>query len=97
MSPLLLKLERAAANSIAAREHRIRMENDLVSARNNEECRQHELQEALKQFLVSSKVPSHVDRQLHNPESQQYEAARRAPLASDTASAILRTFDGVRD
>lgn len=97
MSPLMLKLERAVANSINAREHRMRLENELATARNTEECRQHELAEALKQFRTSVGMPDPINEQLRNIQPQQYEDARRTPLAPDTTSAILRTFDGLRD
>jgi alcohol dehydrogenase class IV len=97
MSPLMLKLERAVANSINAREHRMRLENELATACNTEECRQHELVEALKQFRTSVGMPGPINDQLRNIQSQQYEDARRTPLAPDTTPTILRSFDGVRD
>jgi hypothetical protein len=97
MSPLLLKLERAVANSISAREHRIRLENELASARNNEECRQHELQEALKQFRVSTANDTDPNNRMHNTPAAEFQAASGTSLTPDAAQALLRKFNGIRD
>jgi len=92
----IAKLERCVTYSMAAREHRVRLENELASARHIEESWQHNLAAALERFRSAVNLTPIRD-QLCDALPQQPEASKRAPLSPDTASAILRTFDGVRD
>jgi len=90
------KLERAAQLLIDRQDIRRRAQAALVAAQHDEAQAGHELREALNALKSNHDViVSNTVRLLTEP--QQPENSIRTSLAPDTASAILRTFDGVRD
>jgi hypothetical protein len=97
MSALLMKLDRAVANSVMAREHRQRLERELQSAIEQENARQYELKTALDQFRKATADSIPLALGVQQPHADLGKTGDSTSLAPDSTQAFLRSLNGVRD